>query len=432
MDLPASLPDSTPSTAPDGAMATPTSALMEDQGRPDGLTLDAALARMLSSNLDLLALKYEIPQADADVLTAGLRANPLIYGDTQFIPYGKYGSARPLGPTEYDLSITHPLDLSSKRRSRVEVARAARSTVEAQFQDAARRQISNLYRAYIDLQVARLNMLTNSAAVKDQERINERAKKRLNAGEDLSRLDVRLLKAVDSLQDSQDSLDDAREAVALLLNFRPEETSDLDPCGSLRNLAPSLPPLEELTRLTLATRPDLVALRCGVGRAESEVKLAKANRFDDVFLFYDPYTYQDNRSTRQPSGRSWSIGLTVPLPVYNRNQGNIARAHGNVSQTMVELAALERRVVSEVRLAEREYRNSRVALERVEQTTLPAARQSRAKAAASFAAGSLSLNDYLDRLDDDVDTARAYRDALVRHRRAMLDLNTAVGLRLLP
>jgi cobalt-zinc-cadmium efflux system outer membrane protein len=162
------------------------------------------------------------------------------------------------------------------------------------------------------------------------------------------------------------------------------------------------------------------------------VKLAKANRVDDLFLFYDPFTYQDNRASHQPSGRSWSIGLTVPLPIYNRNQGNIARARSNLSQTQIELAALERRVISEVRLADREYRNSRQVLERLERTTLPHARESRARIAADFAAGTLSLGDYLDRLEDENDAAHAYRDALVRHRRSMLDLNTAAGCRLLP
>jgi hypothetical protein len=59
----------------------------------------------------------------------------------------------------------------------------------------------------------------------------------------------------------------------------------------------------------------------------------------------------DNHTARLPSGRSWDLGLAIPLPIYNRNQGNIARALGNLSQTQCELAALERRVVSEVRQA---------------------------------------------------------------------------------
>jgi cobalt-zinc-cadmium efflux system outer membrane protein len=430
--LPSSSPDASPSDSPDDPDDGPAGGLVEDAGAPDGLTLDAAIDRMMASNLDLLALRYEIPQADADILTAGLRANPLIYTDAQLIPYGNYKASRPVGPTEYDISITYPIDLSRKRPSRVKVSRAAKSAIEAQLQDAVRRQIGNLYKSFVDLQAARLDVLTGEAAVRDQERALAQAGRRAGNEKDVSRLEDQLAKARDALDDARDSLDDAREAVGLLLNLPPEEASRLQPRGGLRVVAPPPPPLEELTRLALATRPDLIAARRGITRAASEVQLARATRFDDVFLFYDPYSYQDNRISNQPSGRSWAIGMTVPLPIYNRNQGNIARACGNLTQTQVELSALERRIVSEVRLADREYRNSRQSVEKAERTTRSKARQDRAKAAAEFAAGSITLADYLGRLDDDNDAAKGYRDALVRHRRSMLDLNSAVGIRLVP
>ena len=129
--------------------------MIEDEGPADGLTLDAAIKRMLDANLDVLALKYEIPQADADILTAGLRTNPLIYIDDQFIPYGAFTNARPGGPTQYDINITYPIDVTHKRQARVRVARSAKSVLEAQFQDVIRRQIGNTCRAFVDLQSAR-------------------------------------------------------------------------------------------------------------------------------------------------------------------------------------------------------------------------------------------------------------------------------------
>ncbi len=132
------------------------------------------------------------------------------------------------------------------------------------------------------------------------------------------------------------------------------------------------------------------------------------------------------------SARSWVIAVTCPLPIYNRNQGNIARAQSNIHQTTTELAALERRVVSEVRLAEREYRSSREALDRVEKTILPNARKAFERNAREFAAGKISADDYLGHLGDDAEAAGSFREALIRHRRSMLDLNTAVGERLLP
>ena len=433
MTLPRSVLDDRPDPLPaESSVAGGTAALADDEGPANGLTLDAAIGRMLQANLDLLALKYEIPQAEADILTAGLFANPLIYSDAQLIPYGRYTATRPVGPTEYDIIITQPLDLSHKRKSRVKVARAAKSALEAQFQDVVRRQIGSVYKAFVDLQTARLGVLAAEAALRERGAMLAQERRHPKPGDDLSKLETAIDKAQDGLSDARDSFDDAREAIALLMNMPPAEIPSLQPRGGLRDQAPPAPPLDELTALALAIRPDLVAARRGTCRAESEVTLAKANRFDDVFLFYDPFSYQDNRISRQPSGRSWAIGLTVPLPLFNRNQGNIARARSNVDQTNVELIALERRVTSEVRLAEREYRNSKQALARVEQSTLPKARAARISAAADFATGTMKLDDYNDRIDDDNDAVKTYRDALIRHRRSMLDLNTAVGQRILP
>lgn len=80
------------------------------EGPANGLTLDAAIERLVHSNLDLRSKSFVIPQAEADILTASLRANPLLYADRQLIPYGNDSRDRPGGPTQYDLNITDPLD----------------------------------------------------------------------------------------------------------------------------------------------------------------------------------------------------------------------------------------------------------------------------------------------------------------------------------
>src|SRR5262249_13372326 len=58
----------------------------DDEGPPDGMTLDQAIERLVRDNLDLRSKFFEIPQAEADILTASLRANPLLYADSQLIP----------------------------------------------------------------------------------------------------------------------------------------------------------------------------------------------------------------------------------------------------------------------------------------------------------------------------------------------------------
>src|SRR5262249_40654082 len=121
---------------------------------PGGLTLDDAIERLIRQNLHLIALRHEVPMAQADVLTASLRANPIFYADTQLVPYGKYDTSRPGGPAQYDVNITYPFDVSHKRQARTVVAEQAKRVVEAQLQDAVRLQIDNLYTSFVDVVAA--------------------------------------------------------------------------------------------------------------------------------------------------------------------------------------------------------------------------------------------------------------------------------------
>ena len=438
MSLPEPLPQ--PTKAPRGTVppiGPLDAALIDDEGPANGLTLDAAIERMMAANLDIQALRHELPQADADILTAGLRTNPLIYMDTQFIPYGSFTDARPGGPTQYDLNITYPVDVSHKRQSRTVVARMARTALEAQFQDVVRRQISNVGMAFVGLQAAKLGLVAAEAAVRRHETQLAEARRnvRPNAPESADLVEHEAFLVEQSklaLIDATEAFADAQESLAVLLNEPPETTDQLHPKGNLRNTVAAPPPVEELTNIALKCRPDIRSLRAGVSRANAEVALQRANRFDDIYLFYDPITIQDNRPIHAPNSNSWAVGVTFALPIYNRNQGNIARAISNVQQTRQELSSVERRVTSEVRLAEREFQTSKRALEQIEKTLLPQVQSSIRRRAEQFANGDISLEDFQSHLEEAAEVAQSRREALIRHRRSMLDLNTAVGLRLLP
>ncbi|MFM9059705.1 MAG: TolC family protein [Planctomycetaceae bacterium] len=434
---PLPLPAAGGGAAPGAAVTTIDTALIDDVGPAAGLTLDAALERMLAANLDIRALQHELTQADADVLTAGLRTNPLVYMDSQFIPYGKFDDAHPGGPTQYDVNVTMPLDVSRKRQARTVVARLARSTLEAQFQDVTRRQIDNVYRTFVTLQSARIDRLAAEATVRRQEHRLAELQARPNSGagttpDAIDHVAVLLERSRMALEDAVEAYDDAREGLGVLLSMPPAEAARLDPHGSLRDDAPPPPGLEELETLALKCRPDLRAARLGVGRAGAELALQRANRFDDIFLFYDPITIQDNSPYGQPSAQSWAMGLTFALPIFNRNQGNIARAESNIGQSQLELSSLERRALADVRLADRELRRSRDVVAQIERSILPRSKALLERHKRQFDAGDLSLDDMENAYDDLAEVSQSLRDAVVRHRRAMLELNTAVGLRILP
>ena len=408
----------------------------EYEGPADGLTLDEAMDRLLRDNLTLRARAFELPQAQADILTAGLRANPLIYADSQLIPYGQYSNLRNGGPLQYDVNVTQPIDVTGKRKARTVVATRAKRVLEAQFQDAARLQIDNLYTAYADVLAARETIRFAEAAREGLGILLDRTRRMYEGGTrtvaDVSRLESIFEGAEIELLDSREVLRGTKRNLGTLLGQQGPSAETLEVRGSIRDAFTPPPPIDQLVSIALSCRPDINAYRLGIGRAEAEVKLAKANRLSDVYLLYQPYTFQNNAPFGKPSTHSWAIGVTVPLPVFDRNQGNIEKAKINVNQTKTELADRELTVANEVRRAEREYDVTRASLERVEGKLIPAAAQVRDDAYRLYLRGEQNAAVYLNAQREYNEAARQYRDLLVRHRRSMFRLNTAVGQRILP
>ena len=301
----------------------------EDEGPPEGLTLDQAIERLVHENLALRARVLELPQAEADILTASLRANPLLYADSQLIPYGNYSTQRPGGPLQYDINITYPLDVTHKRQARTVVARRAKRVLEAQYQDAVRLQIDNLYTAYSDVLGARETIRFAEAARQGLSILLDRMRRMYEKGTrtlaEVSRIEALHEAAEVELMDAREALQATKRNLGVLLNVPGPQAEALEVRGTIYDPFPPPPPVNELIRLALDGRPDVVAFRLGVQRAEAEVRLAMANRMSDVYVLYQPYTFQNNAPFDKQSATSWALGVTVPLPLYNRNQGNIQR-----------------------------------------------------------------------------------------------------------
>lgn len=430
------LPEAVPfSEAPlYGPLSIPTGA--EADGPAHGLTIDQAIARLLRENLDLQAQFHEIPKARADILTASLRANPIFYADSQLIPYGNYSRDRPGGATQYDINITYPIDVSHKRRARMDVACQAKRVIEAQYQDAVRLQIDALGTTYVEALGARETLRYAEASVTGLSQLLAKTERLLKEGErtrgDVERIRIQLDSARIGQADAEEALRTTLRRFAPLLRLSPITAETIPLRGTIADRAPPPPPGEELVRIALNNRADLVAFRLGTGLAQADARLARAERFQDVYLLYQPYTFQDNAPFNTKSAHSWALGVTVPLPLYNRNQGNIERARVNVAQTRTQLASAELKVQTEVRQAEQEYHVTRAAVEHIERDLLPGAERVRDEAFRRYGQGEAAIVDYLLAQREYNDIVRQYRDTQVRHRKSMFALNTAVGVRILP
>ena len=440
------MPISAPQPQPVGPVSAPFSGTLElpggpeDWGPADGLTLDRAIDVTLERSLDLRAKFFEIPMARADILQANLRSNPVFYQDMQLMQYQggstQFSRAAPGGPSQVDTNITYPLDVSHKRQARTVVASRAERVLEAQFQDAVRSRIDDIYGAYVTALGARQTLLYSLRSVKGYGQIVDRTKELHDTGQvplaDLNLVENKLRIARLGSRDAEASYRRAKLDLGSLMNLTLDEIAKLELRGTIRDTAPPPPALEELRKIALAERPDVASFRLGVTYADASVRLAKANAFSDVYVLWQPYTFQDNAPYGLRSQISWALGVTVPLPVYNRNQGGIERAKINVTQSQVQLSDAERQLMIDVEKAYQEYEVSRRLADDLRNNVIPDATQVRDAAYRLWQGGETSMLNFLQAQLDFNDVVKQYLDTAIRHRQSMLSLNTTVGRRIMP
>ena len=214
---------------------------------------------------------------------------------------------------------------------------------------------------------------------------------------DVSRIETQRDAAQVGLAEAEEMLREAMRSLGLLLTTaRPGRGLELR--GSMRYRAPPPPPADELIRLALEARPDLVAFRLGVQSPSLTCGLAQATGFRTSTCW--PSRTRSRTIPLRPSPQecadSWALGLTVPLPIYDRNQGRIQRAQINVRQTQIELATLEQQVATEVRQSECRYAMTRASALRIQRDLLPMAAHLRDAAPRRYRGGETPIVDFLN------------------------------------
>jgi cobalt-zinc-cadmium efflux system outer membrane protein len=404
---------------------------LDDPGPIDGLTLEAAIERMIRTNRALQTLQHEIPQARADTLTAGLRGNPLVFWGASGTPYGRF-SDRP-GFREYPIIVSYLVDLTGRRKARVRVAEESERVIEARYQDEVRKKIDELQTVFVDVLSARAWAEAVRSGVEDLDAAIEQVQSPGRSADGARRLLIERDLTAMMLEDAEERLRQARRGLAALLEIPAEEAQGIQPYGFLRTPGVTAPAADVLHQIALSCRPDLVAQRLSVRRAEALVNMERSRVIRDTYVLYQPWNYevgQTNQGERSVS--TWGISLFAPLPVFDRNQGNIQRARLEASKMRTQVGALEREVADEVDRILGEYESTRKNQERIEERILPAVIEQRAQSRRRLQDGRGGMADYLDAQRDYNAVARYYREAVVRHRRSMLRLNTAVGCRVLP
>jgi cobalt-zinc-cadmium efflux system outer membrane protein len=327
--------------------------------QPGRLTIEQAVTEALAQNLTLLADRANIGIAGARLISARMRPNPIVSagGDHLDLLGTRFSETNGAGPAEFNLRSDFLLERGGKRERRVEAAAEARAVAEYAFLEAARGLVLDTRSAFIDAQLSRDSLALARQNLESLNRIVEINEARVRAG-DLSKVElIRSRLAARQFQNSvrqgEFRLRSALTRLATLVG-RTDPNSIREVEGELRRDVVT-PAIGELQTDAAARRPDLIGLRRELARAKAEIALQIAGARQDVSIG------TEYRRQNGINGKSNSVGffLEIPLPVFNRNEGEIERARQEHRQAELRLGAAERAVIAEVESAYQQFLTAR-------------------------------------------------------------------------
>lgn len=395
--------------------------------RPETITLQQAVSEALEKNLGLLAERTNLAVARARLITARLRPNPVLSAGADHLDLlgTGFNEINAAGPAEFSLRTDFPIERGGKRRSRMEEAQAGISVAELEFLNAVRLLVLEVENAFVDALLAKENVALARQNWESLNRIVELNAVRVRAGDlaevELIRARLAALQQENAVRRAEMALRGALIRLQNLLGRR-DFAPTLEPAGELRRDRQT-PSLEELRRAALEARPDLRALRHERERAAAALRLELARGRVD-WAFGTEYRRQQGIAG---TGNSLGFFLSMPLPLFDRNQGEIERARHQVRQTELRLRALEATVLAQLEEAWQQFSTARELLEAIETRMLAEASQVRQITEYAYQRGEATLLEFLDAQRAFNDTMQAYNEARAEYARNLYLLEAMAG-----
>ena len=401
---------------------------------PSAVTIEQAVAEAISNNPGLLAERLGIPVAEAAVITAGLRPNPVVSVSSDHLDLlgTGFSDANGAGPSETALRLDFPFERGRKRQLRLDTAGYARKIVEARLADSIRRVRLDVTLACIDVMEAKARLALANDNLASLEGIVQLNTTRATAGAiapvELTRSRVAMLQFRSAVRTAELALVTARIKLQTLLGRKPGD-GPIDVAGEMKASVPAqIPDLAQVQATALSTRPDLEAIRLEQARSRADLRLQIAQGKVDYSVGVEYRRQQGVNGT----GNSLGFFVSAPLPLFNRNQGEIARATSEDVQLGKNLEVLQAQIAGEVVTAYREYDAARQMMSEIERDLLGPSQEARDTTAYVYKAGASSLIDVLDAQRAFNETMSAYYGAQADYRRAASRLQSVAGQEVIP
>ena len=287
------------------------------------VSLSDALARGRDASPRIAKAKAELKAAEGRAIQAGVRPNPTLSAEVE--NFSGTGPYRTFGQTETTVAVSQPFELGGKRRARKEVASAERAFAQIALRKAEADLGYDIIVSHAELRAAEDRAVLARQVLARAAELARIAETLVDVGRDppLTKLraDALLAEAKAEKLRAEADLLSARQRLALLIG---SEDPELSAAAQDMVAPPALPDgAQSLDERLAAAERDAAAAR---------VKLAQADGVPDITASGGVRNFRESRDT------AFIVGVSIPLPVFNRNRGNIAAARANGDAAEAELA----------------------------------------------------------------------------------------------
>ncbi|WP_307945184.1 TolC family protein [Pseudomonas mosselii] len=377
-----------------------------------GLSLDQALDAAFSQNPDFAAIGREIGIAEGERRQAGLIPNPELSWEVE-------DTRRATSTTTVTLS--QALELGGKRGARIEVAKAGQAIARLELE----RQRNSLRADVIQAFHAALRAQTTLELAQQSQALTERGLRvvegRVRAGQsspvEATRAQVQLAQAEAAVRRARTERGVANQVLARLTGSAEARFDRLDASNLSPGPAPQAEPLLAKVEQTAEWR--LAAAQ--IERGDASLGSEKAQRIPNLTVSLG------SQYSREDRERVNVVGLSMPLPLFDRNQGNVLAAARRADQARDLRNAVELRLRSETRSALEQWGTAMGEVQAYDRTILPAAQQAVDTATRGFEMGKFAFLDVLDAQRTLIDARGLYLEALAQATDARAQVERIYG-----
>ena len=392
------------------------------------VSLDDAIRLALQHNQSLLAARTTIQQSQAEEVTANLRPDPVLLGDSQFLPVfqpHQFSSTYINDTAQFDLGVSYLFERGKKRQHRLQAAKDVTAVTRAQVEDAERGVTYNVATQYINVELSESTLALAQQDLKSFQDTVDIANTRYKDGDisedDLLKIKLQLLQFQSDVSAAElarvQGLSDLRQ----LLGYD-SVPADYDVAPNFA-YQPVPGNLEDFEAKALQNRPDLHAAQQGIAAANSQYQLQRSIGKRDVTGQVN-YTHLEYNQI--------SLFGQMQLPIFDRNQGEIARAGYAITQAQDQEKFTQGQVLTDVRDAFESLRSNDAIVGLYRSGYLDEAQQDRDISEYAYRRGAASLLDFLDAERSYRSVQLGYRQALASYLLAVEQLREAAGTRSIP